>query len=97
MNFLHTTAPEIRVVDSRLNHSLFQHSDLHASRFEHCDLGGVAFEGCRFDGATLDGVAISELLECWARSRRDTRPEAAPKPGAAGTGRLFEDEDTGRG
>jgi hypothetical protein len=41
LNFLHTTAPEILVLDSRLNHSRFLQSDLSHSVFRGCDLSGA--------------------------------------------------------
>lgn len=100
MNLLQTTAPEIRVLDSRLNHSLFQRSDLHGSRFEHCDLSGVAFEHCVLEGASLDGVPLDQLLECWRLHHRPGPPQGrrssrSGRPG--GPAPLFEPEEGDRG
>jgi hypothetical protein len=87
MNFLHTTAPEILVLDSRLNHSRFLSSDLSRSVFRECDLSHTEFEQCNLAGATIDGVAVTELLECWKqqqaeKAERVTRPRKPPAPGS---------------
>jgi len=32
-------------------------------------LRGAVFTECNFDGATIDGIAVSDLLDCWNKNR----------------------------
>ena len=101
MNFLHTSAPEILVLDSRLNKARFQDSDLRESQISGCDLRDVRIENCRIEGATLDGIGLEQLLAFWrAHGSRPDAPSTEPanrKRGGsrgASSGTLFDPDGT---
>ena len=100
MNFLHTSAPEILVLDSRLNKARFQDSDLRESQFSGCDLRAVRIENCRLDGATLEGIELEQLLACWRAHVNQAAPPTEPvnrkRGGSRGStaGTLFDPDGT---
>ncbi len=103
MNLHKTRDPEMRVIQSGIERSHFEQSDLRECRFRSCDLRDVRIEDCNTEGLRVDGVLLSDLLALWrgqssppapkprgGRRRKGIEPEQDPRdPGTPPPGDLF--------